>query len=190
MNADPNDRSANVACDDVRRWLRHVVVGLGLCPFARGPMQRDRIRVIASEARDMQALLHDLHAQLELLDSVSPDEIETTLLVMPHTPADFDSFLELVDVAEALLSTSGFEGQFQLATFHPRYRFENTEPDDRENFTNRAPWPVLHILREASVAEALSGMERPAAIYEANVRRLNAMTQSEMRALFAYLDRR
>lgn len=171
--------------DDVSAWLEQVVIGLGLCPFAERPFARGRIRLIVSSARDNGGLLREVHAALADLHQSEPGELETTLIAVPDRLDDFDEFLDFLDTADAMLDAQGWRGTFQLASFHPDYRFADAEEDDRANFTNRAPYPLLHLLREDSVTRAVETVADPAAIPKRNARLLREMSESEFRRLFA-----
>lgn len=114
-------------------WLRGFVVGQGLCPFAREPMDGGRLRIVVSQATDAEALAADLITQLDLLDETPAEELETTLLVHPHCLADFLAYNDFLDVVEAIVAEGGLEGVIQVASFHPDYRFADTEPDAPEN---------------------------------------------------------
>jgi len=174
----------------VSRWLSDVVVGLNLCPFARKPQRAGQIRFRVSDAQDDEALLAELLAELRLLDTTPAAEIETTLVILPQYLADFADFNQFLDLAEWLLDRHDYRGIYQLATFHPHYQFAGTEPDDAENLTNRAPYPLLHLLREESVERALEKYPDPEGIPEHNIRRVGALSESEKLQLFPYLFRR
>jgi uncharacterized protein len=171
----------------VRQWLAEVVVGLNLCPFARKPMMADQVRLQVSAARNDEALLAELLAELELLDHLTPDSLETTLLIVTDYLQDFADFNQFLDLADWLLERQGYSGVYQLATFHPRYQFAGTEPGDAGNLTNCAPYPILHLIREASVEAVLARYPDPESIPENNIRRIEALTELQRRALFPYL---
>lgn len=151
-----------------RTWLERAVIGLNLCPFAKSVHVRNQIRYVVSEARTEDALLAELRAELNHLQSVSAEEVETTLLIHPWVFADFLEFNAFHDPAEALLEELQLVGEIQIASFHPAFQFAGTEPDDITNCTNRSPYPTLHLLREASIERALESFPRPESIYEAN----------------------
>lgn len=143
----------SVAVTEVRAWLRDVIVGLDLCPFAAGPLRRGRVRLAESEATELEAVLLDVMREAQLL--VDDDTVETTLLLLPHALADFEDHLEATFLAEDLLAASGLEGTVQLVGFHPDYCFEGADPADPANATNRSPVPLLHLLRTESVSRAI-----------------------------------
>lgn len=150
-----------------RRWVERAVIGLNLCPFARAVADRIRYRVSAATSAD--ELLADLEAELRLLHETDARRIETTLLIHPRVLQDFLDFNDFLDVADAALDALGLTGVLQIASFHPHYRFAGTVEQDIENYTNRAPYPTLHLLREASVARGVAALGDPASIYERNI---------------------
>ncbi len=153
----------------MRAWIASFVVGMNLCPFARQPVEGGRVKIVVSEARDNEALLEALQSQLEWLDAQPPASTETTLIVIPHMLGDFLDFNDFLDLADALLEEFGWVGQFQFATFHPNYQFAGTLPGDAENYTNRAPWPTLQLLREDSLEAVLANYPDPEQIPEHNI---------------------
>lgn len=160
-----SDADAVIAA--TRRWVERAVVGLNLCPFARAVTDRIRYRVSAATSED--ELLADLESELRLLRDADPQAIETTLLIHPHVLQDFLDFNDFLEVADAAVAALGLEGEIQIASFHPRYRFAGSAEDDIDNYTNRAPYPTLHLLREASVERALAAFSDPASIYRRNI---------------------
>lgn len=139
--------------DEVRAWVEDQVVGWNLCPFARRELVNDTIRFSVSEAENEEALLMALAEEIRHLDRHS--EVETTLLIHPQMLAQFEDYNEFLELADALLAELEREGVYQIASFHPQYRFDGTEPEDPENYTNRSPYPLLHLLREDSLSEAV-----------------------------------
>lgn len=168
---------------ETRAWVIRAVIGLNLCPFAKAPAVRNQIRYRVSTAADTQALLESLCTELDTLAAADPAVIETTLLIHPRVLADFADFNDFLDIADAALEARGLAGVLQMASFHPRYRFAGTEPDDLGNATNRSPYPTLHLLREASVDRAVASFPRPAPIFEANIRTLEALGAAGWTAL-------
>ncbi|WP_150912362.1 DUF1415 domain-containing protein [Marinobacter halotolerans] len=162
-----------------RQWLEEVVIGLNLCPFARKELVNHRVRFVVSSADSAEALLADLQSELSHLD-IHP-ETETTLLVHPGVLADFDTYNDFLAVGDGLLELLELDGIFQIASFHPDYRFAGTGPDDAENFTNRSPFPMLHLLREASVERAVESHPDPDAIPERNIALMQSLGTAEMR---------
>ena len=171
----------------VQHWLDQVVIGLNLCPFAARPARAGQIRIAVSEARTEEALLTELHTELARLDGADVDELETTLLVIPRMLQIFDRYNQFLDLADALLDEFGWTGTYQIASFHPQYRFADTEPESRENFTNRAPYSILHLLREDSLDQALAGYPDPEGIPARNIQRMEKLGDAEIRVLFPHL---
>jgi uncharacterized protein len=149
-----------------QRWLERAVIGLNLCPFAKAVHVKGRIRWVLSDARDADALLAALVDELRALAAADPAQTETTLIVHPQVLTDFAAYNDFLGVADAALAALGLEGTLQVASFHPDYRFEGTDPDDITNATNRSPHPTLHLLREDSITQALA--EPPDADAEAD----------------------
>lgn len=174
----------NAALAEVESWMRQVVVGLGLCPFAAHPLQHGRVRLSLGAATDEAGLLALLADECRRLDATPATQLETTVIVVPELLHDFAAYNDFLDPAEALLREHGWEGTYQIASFHPHYRFAGTVPDDPGNLTNRAPYPLLHLLREASVAAALDDGADSDAISARNIRRLTALTSTQRHQLF------
>ncbi|MEK6423950.1 MAG: DUF1415 domain-containing protein [Burkholderia gladioli] len=154
--------------DTTRHWLTRAVIGLNLCPFAKAVHVKEQIRYTISEATRFEDVLADLEAALRELAEADPAEVDTTLVIYPHALADFDEFNDAIHFADQLLRQLRLDGVLQIATFHPHYRFDGSEPDDIENYTNRAPYPILHLLREASLDRAVAAFPDAADIYERN----------------------
>lgn len=173
------------ALAETRAWVERAVIGLNLCPFARAAQVKGQVRYAASDARDEEALLADLHSELGRLAAADPAEIDTTLLVHPHVLGDFLAYNDFLDRADAALDALGLAGMLQVASFHPDYCFAGSTADDIANATNRSPHPTLHLLREASVERAVAAFPNAAAIYEANVARLRLLGPAGWAALQA-----
>ncbi|WP_299593292.1 DUF1415 domain-containing protein [uncultured Microbulbifer sp.] len=171
----------------VQRWLQDVVVGLNLCPFARKPMRAGQIRFVVSDATSDEVLLEDLQQEFEVLDRCGETEVETSLLVVPNHLQDFHDYNFFLGEAEILLKREGHEGTYQIASFHPHYQFADTQPEDAENLTNRAPYPILHILREVSLEHGLKNYPDPGSIPHNNIVRVESLSDEEKQALFPYL---
>ena len=172
---------------DVQQWLEDVVIGLNLCPFAAKPNRNKQIKVFVSEATKEEALLEDVLQELLNLDSKTAEELETTLVAIPNILQDFMDYNFFLDWIDALIKQQEWEGTFQIATFHPNYCFGGAEPEDDENLTNRSPYPVLHLIREESMAKILKHYPNPEAIPDINIARVEALTPEERRKLFPYL---
>jgi uncharacterized protein len=166
-----------------RAWLEKAVIGLDLCPFAKAVHLRDQIRYVVSDAETPEALLADLLRELQLLAAADPEEVETTLLIHPRALTDFLDYNDFLDVADAAVAGLGLAGEIQVASFHPRYQFAGTGPDDIENYTNRSPYPMLHLLREASVEHAVEGFPDASRIYEKNIETLRRLGAEGWRRL-------
>ncbi|HEX7954455.1 MAG TPA: DUF1415 domain-containing protein [Burkholderiales bacterium] len=166
-----------------RAWLEKAVIGLNLCPFAKAVHVHDRIRYCVSAATSEAQLLEELMTQLRALDDADPAQIETTLLVHPQVLADFADYNEFLARADDAVRELGLEGVMQVASFHPRYQFEGTGPDDIENYTNRSPYPMLHLLRESSVERAVSTYPDTEDIYRRNIATLRALGHEGWRRL-------
>ena len=168
-----------------RNWLEKAVIGLDLCPFARAVYIRDQVRFVVSEAETPEALLADLERELRTLWKSDPEAIDTTLLIHPRVLKDFLDYNDFLDVAEAAVAELGLEGEIQVASFHPQYQFAGTEPDDVENYTNRSPYPILHLLREASVERAVAAFPDAAGIFEKNIETMRRLGHEGWRRLFS-----
>jgi uncharacterized protein len=158
-----------------RRWLEVSVIGLNLCPFAESVYRGDRVRFRVSEQRSASALLQDLREELTGLNGADAERCETTLLIHPWVLTDFIEYNDFLEVCDATLVELDLEGELQIASFHPQYQFSGTQPDDIENCTNRSPYPMLHLLREASIERALSVVPDPEEIYRRNIRTLRGL---------------
>ncbi len=154
---------------DTRRWLEKAVIGLNLCPFAKEVYVKQQVRFVYSDATTTEALLEQLAEELVLLRDTPADEIDTTLIVHPHVLQDFYDYNDFLENADAAVAALELEGVLQVASFHPQYQFASSAPDDIENFTNRSPWPTLHLLREESVDRAVEAFPDPDVIVERNI---------------------
>jgi hypothetical protein len=168
-----------------RAWVEQAVVGLNLCPFAKAPMVKGQIRYVLSETDDPRVLLDELCMQMQALVAADPAQVETTLLVHPNVLCDFDEFNDFLDAADAALDDLGLTGVLQIASFHPQYRFAGADDDAIGNATNQSPYPTLHLLREASVARAVEAFPQAEAIFETNLRTLEALGADGWAALQA-----
>ncbi|RDY67813.1 DUF1415 domain-containing protein [Lysobacter soli] len=158
-----------------RRWLERAVIGLNLCPFAKAVYVKQQVRFVLSEATTTEALLDELTAELSLLSQTDAQAVDTTLLVHPHVLTDFLDYNDFLDRADAAVAALGLEGEIQVASFHPQYQFAGTYPDEMGNFTNRAPFPTLHLLREASIDRAVAAFPDPDVIVERNIATLEEL---------------
>ena len=167
--------------DITRRWVENVVVELNLCPFARRELVRNRVRFSVSEAGTEVQLLVDLENELALLNN--DKTLETTLLIHPGVLQDFLDYNQFLDDVDQLLVRTELDGVFQVASFHPDYQFAGTRPDDVENYTNRSPYPMLHLIREDSLERAIAGYPHPERIPERNIELLESLGRDKMQAL-------
>lgn len=165
---DATDATDAQIVEAVRHWLSRAVIGLNLCPFAKSVYVKDQVRYVVSPAMGAEDLLEELEGELRGLADADPAQTDTTLLIVPHALADFLTYNDFLYFAERLLRSLRLAGTLQIASFHPDYQFEGTEPDDIENYTNRAPYPILHLLREDSIARAAEAFPDAADIYERN----------------------
>ena len=158
-----------------RLWLEKAVIGLNLCPFAKAVYVKNQVRLIVSKARHADGFLEELDRELDLLVATPASEIDTTLLIHPMLFEDFLDFNDFLEIAEGVVDEHGLQGVIQLASFHPRFQFEGTEPDDIGNYTNRAPFAIVHLLREDSVERAIEGFAQVDTIFEKNIATLKAL---------------
>lgn len=166
-----------------RCWIERVVVELNLCPFARKPFMGGQVRYVVSEAERTSSLLEDLHKELEYLRHTDVAKVETTVLILPYVLNDFLDYNDFFDAVEVLIDEEGYQGEFQVASFHPDYQFGGTHVDDAENYTNRSPYPVLHLIREASIEQAVAHYPCPEDIPERNIRTMEKMGAERMREI-------
>jgi hypothetical protein len=169
----------------VRRWLERAVIGLNLCPFAKAVYVKNQVRIVVSDASTERALLAQLGEELALLRDTPPDTLDTTLLVHPQVLGDFLDYNDFLDDADALVEAMDLDGVLQVASFHPDYRFADTEADDAGNLTNRAPWPILHLLREDSIDRAVAAYPDPDGIIERNIATMRELGAEGFRRLLA-----
>lgn len=181
----PAANAASPALVATRAWVETFVVARNVCPFAGREVARGSIRYVEVSAGGWERALHRLVAECEHLDETPA--VETTLLVLSEGLEAFDDYLDFLSLAEALLEAQGYEGTYQLASFHPDYCFEGVEPADPANFTNRSPWPMLHLLREAGLERALEHYPDPEAIPERNAAAMRALGEPALAKALAGL---
>jgi hypothetical protein len=174
---------------DTLAWLEKAVIGLNLCPFAKSVHVKGQVRTVVSAATEPEALLAELIAELQHLAAVDPEQTDTTLLVHPQVLQDFLDYNDFLDVADAALCKLELDGVLQIASFHPQYQFAGTEVDDISNYTNRSPWPTLHLIREASIARAVEAFPEAEAIYDRNIATLESLGLPGWQQLFGPQDR-
>jgi len=166
-----------------KQWLEKAVIGLNLCPFAKAVYIKDQIRYAVSRAATPGDLLAELTAELQGLVAADPLVTDTTLLIHPRVLVDFLEYNDFLGVADAAVAELGLEGVLQIASFHPRYQFAGSDPEDIANYTNRSPYPMLHLLREASVDRAVAAFPEAAEIYERNIATLRLLGREGWRRL-------
>ncbi len=166
-------------------WLERAVIGLNLCPFAKAEHVHGRIRYSVSDATQPTDLLLALEHEITFLLAQDPAKTETTLLIVPHMLADFLDYNDFLDEADSTLEHADPDAQLQIASFHPQYQFAGTQPDDIENFTNRSPYPMLHLLREDSVARAVESFPEAELIYERNIATLRKLGLAGWKTMLA-----
>jgi hypothetical protein len=170
---------------DTRRWLEHAVIGLNLCPFAKAVYAKQQVRFVLSDASTPGALLAQLGEEMLLLRETPAQQIDTTLLVHPGVLTDFLDYNDFLELADGLIDTLQLDGVLQVASFQPDYQFAGSAPDDIENFSNRAPYPTLHLLREDSVSRAVEVFSEPETIIERNAETLRGLGHDGWRELFS-----
>ena len=161
--------------EKTRHWLEAAVIGLNLCPFAKAVYVKDQVRLVVSKARHADDLLEELDRELDLLVAKPASEIDTTLLIHPTLFDDFLDFNDFLEVAEGVIDEHGLDGVIQLASFHPQFQFDGTAADDISNYTNRAPFAILHLLREESVERAVEAFPNADAIFNVNIATLEKL---------------
>jgi hypothetical protein len=162
------ESQAGAAIAATQDWLTRAVIGLNLCPFAKAVHVKGQIRYVASQAGDADGVAADLEREMRLLVDSDPDAIDTTVIILLSALQDFGDYNDFLGQADRLLKRLRLRGILQIASFHPDYQFADTEPEDIENCTNRSPYPILHLLREDSVARAVDAYPDPDEIYERN----------------------
>jgi hypothetical protein len=178
----PSSNAAIIA--ETRSWIEKAVIGLNLCPFAKAVYVNDRIRYRVSEAHSEDVLLTDLTGELLAFQAADPSTCETVLLIHPHTLTHFLDYNDFLDVADGAVESLGLTGVIQIASFHPRYQFADCNPGDIENYTNRSPYPMLHLLRESSVEHAAAAQDVDA-IPERNIETLRRLGLDGWRRLWS-----
>lgn len=163
-----------------RRWVADFIVGHNFCPFAGTPLQQNRIRFEYCEATDQESLMLALWQEATHLLDHPAEEVETSILVHPQVLTDFDEYLDFLGAAELLLEDREWEEEIQIASFHPDYLFEGVDPDDNSHYTNRSPYPMLHLLRQDSVSRAVDNHPDIESIPERNIEWLQKQKTAEI----------
>lgn len=167
-----------------RRWLERAVIGLNLCPFAKATHVHGRVRYVVSSATSEQALLAELERELKFLAEADIQEVETTLLIHPQVLTDFPDYNDFLGVADAAVEALELDGVLQVASFHPQYQFADSQPEDIDNYSNRSPYPTLHLLREESIDRAVAAFPDAGEIYERNIQTLRRLGLEGWRRLW------
>lgn len=175
--------TAEQAIEATRHWLEKAVIGLNLCPFAKSVHVKNQVRYVVSNARSAEALLADLINELQVLHRADPEEIDTTLLIHPWVLCDFLDFNDFQDIADASLEELDLAGEIQVASFHPQFQFAGSEPEDIGNYTNRSPYPTLHLIREASIDRAVTAFPDASDIFERNIETMRRLGHEGLKAL-------
>ncbi len=173
MSSPAIDHDAVIA--ETVNWVEKAVIGLNLCPFAKAVHVKQQIRYVVCDADTPEALLEKLMEELEYLAEADPEKVDTTIIIHPNVLADFEDYNEFLDVADAALEDMDLDGILQVASFHPDYQFADTHKNDIENYTNRSPYPSLHLLREDSVERAVEAFPEAADIFEKNIDTLRTL---------------
>ncbi|MDB2312541.1 DUF1415 domain-containing protein [Luminiphilus sp.] len=172
----PDDHSTPEQVDRrVRAWLQRFVVGLNLCPFARPVVSSEALRVVVCEATEHQDITAVFMTELDLIQRSPESMVATTLLAIPYALLDFEEYLGFIEEAESLLEAVGLSGVIQLASFHPAYQFEGEPTASAGHYTNRAPFPLIHFLREEMMTRVLDQFPDPEQIPQRNIQRLEAL---------------
>ena len=182
MNAMPVASDAGIIAV-TRKWLERAVIGLNLCPFAKSVHVKELVRYVVSPAQTTDELLDVLESELKFLVDAAPEEVDMTLIMTPAALTDFDDFTDFLDLVEVVLRSHGLVGILQVASFHPDYVFADAEADDIANHTNRAPYPTLHLIREASLARATAAFPDASEIYLRNIETMRALGLEGWQAL-------
>ncbi len=161
--------------ETTKKWVERIVVGLNLCPFAKAPFRMGRIRYVVFRGKNRVELARLMIEEARHLAKTLPEETETTLLIHPDALQDFLDYNDFLDEADALIRENGLEGIIQVASFHPDYQFADVPHEAPENFTNRSPYPMLHLLREESIEKALEQYPDPEKIPERNIEKMKAL---------------
>ena len=167
-----------------RQWVESIVVGLNLCPFASPVVRKNTLRYAVSQSEDVDVLANDFLSELNLIQEADEQDIATSLLIMPRAVVDFYDYLDLLAEFERLLAKAGLSGIFQLASFHPAYLFAGVDAGDLSHWTNRSPFPMVHIIREGQMSRVLMHYENPEEIPERNIKLLRELGREGLIARF------
>lgn len=182
--ASNDDQGADQIIVSTRVWLERCVIGQRLCPFVAQPFFNDRVRYCVSDQRSAEGLLDDLSGELRALDASNPEQLETTLLIHPRVLTNFLDYNDFLSECDSAIRKLDLDGILQIASFHPRYQFAGTRAEDITNYTNRSPYPMLHILREASIERAVTNFPGVHDIGTRNIETLRRLGHEGWRRLF------
>ncbi|MGL6258719.1 DUF1415 domain-containing protein [Vibrio sp. WXL103] len=168
-------------------WVDNVVIGLNLCPFAVKPRKRHQIGLRISDATEPADLLEDIMMEFFKLEQSDPEQLDTSLVIVSNMLDDFAEYNNFIDWLELMIEQQGWRGVFQVATFHPHYRFADTQAEDPQNLTNCAPYPIFHLLRETSIERVLASTPKPETIPINNIAQVRSLTYAQKQELFPYL---
>jgi hypothetical protein len=168
----------------VKNWIEQFIIGYNICPFARKVFITERIKYVVNSSTDDEIILQAFLQELQWLNTTPAKKIDTTLFILTNAFPDFDHYLNFIYVIETMIEQLNYEGIYQVATFHPIYQFDGTQLTDAENFTNRSPFPIIHILREESVEKAIENYPNPEEIPKRNIALMNEMGVEKLRTLF------
>jgi hypothetical protein len=166
-------------------WIEQVVIGLNLCPFAASVFEANRIAYLVMEGSDTAAHLQQLADCLADLDNTAA--FETSLLIYPQAYRQFDDYLDFLEISNGLLEELNYTGRYQIASFHPDYLFEGSSEDDASNYSNRSPYPMLHLLRERSIETAISSYPDVERVPDNNIKKLRQIGLEEMQSIIRHI---
>ncbi|WP_394181605.1 DUF1415 domain-containing protein [Marinomonas posidonica] len=174
--------SDDLVVGQTMNWVKNFIVGHNVCPFAKREVEKDSVRLVVLRSKKTDVALEELMSEIQWLDEHA--ETETTLLIFPTLFKDFQRYLDFVEMSENLMFDQGCEGVYQLATFHPDYCFAGAEEEDVSNYTNRSPYPMLHILREASLDKAIEFYGDTSQIPDENIAKMEALGRNKLEDIF------
>jgi uncharacterized protein len=183
MTTNPTNLSDEQLTQQVSDWLKKIVIGLNLCPFAKAPFNKGQVKFVVSHADNDDDLLQALSESLNQLAETPAAKTETIVMIVPNWLQSFDDYNQFLDVADDVLVANDLEGVIQVASFHPDYQFAETDANAAENYSNRSPFPLLHLLREDSVALALESEQNSNEIVQRNIATLNALGVEKIKAI-------
>jgi len=181
MNRNLEQKEEVIYTQKTQSWLEAFVIGMNFCPFAKIPFQQDRIQYLVEEKEDLESIAATVGNAMQTLIATAPDIAETTLIIIPNALQNFLEYLDFVEVVQDFLEESKLEGILQIASFHPQYQFASTTPHDAENYTNRSPYPMIHLLREKSVSRAVDQYPNVYDIPEHNIAKLEQIGVAEIK---------